>query len=69
MNKPFVNIEKAKSRYIICKQCKEFNPIIKVCSKCGCIMPLKVILSAAECPIKKWTTQQGDADNDYNFEE
>jgi hypothetical protein len=32
----------------------EFFLQTKQCSKCGCFMPLKTLLSNAECPIGKW---------------
>jgi len=42
-----------KSRYNICQSCSNLSRI-NVCKKCGCIMPLKVKISNAECPIGKW---------------
>jgi len=36
-----------------CLGCEFFLPT-KQCSKCGCFMPLKTLLSNAECPIGKW---------------
>ena len=46
--------EDAKARYDICKQCPELLKITKQCKKCGCIMPAKTRLAAAECPLHKW---------------
>ena len=70
MNSLFVNIDTAKSRYAICKQCEEFYPFWKQCLKCGCIMPIKVTLSDSECPLKKWTKDNGDSNvNEYRYEE
>ena len=37
-------LEYAKQRYKICKQCPEFNNIVKVCTECYCFMPAKVLL-------------------------
>lgn len=42
-----------KHRYEICKSCDSFTTL-KICQKCACIMPLKVKLIDAECPLKKW---------------
>lgn len=38
----------------ICEQCPHLL-ITKQCSQCGCVMPLKVKLPYAECPLGKWT--------------
>lgn len=43
----------SEQRLKICESC-EFYKLTKQCSKCGCIMPLKVQLAEAECPIGKW---------------
>lgn len=42
-----------ESRYETCKTCEHFTAL-KTCSQCGCIMPLKVILFNATCPLDKW---------------
>jgi hypothetical protein len=42
-----------EKRYEICKVCKHFTAL-KTCKECGCIMPLKVKLFDAKCPIGKW---------------
>jgi hypothetical protein len=47
----------SEERYEICKGCEFFTPI-KICSKCGCIMPMKVQIKSAECPIKKWEKEE-----------
>lgn len=44
----------AIQRYSICKACPELINATKQCKKCGCLMPLKVKLENAECPLKKW---------------
>lgn len=53
-NKPRSEEELAKDRLDICKACPEFFELTKQCSKCGCVMPLKVKLKEATCPINKW---------------
>lgn len=45
----------ADERYEICKACDWFRSVIRQCKKCGCIMPLKVKLASATCPMRKWT--------------
>lgn len=40
-------------RYDICKSCPLFT-ILKTCKECGCIMPLKIKVASASCPLKKW---------------
>ena len=47
-------LEYAKERYKLCKQCTEFNNIVKVCTECYCFMPAKVVLKEMYCPIGKW---------------
>jgi hypothetical protein len=44
----------ADQRLDICKECPFFINGTSQCSKCGCIMPLKVKLEAAACPEGKW---------------
>ena len=53
-------------RYQICKQCEEFNDLLKTCKICHCFMPVKTKLPHAECPLKKWTKieiQENSNDN------
>jgi hypothetical protein len=45
--------ELQEKRYNICKTCDSFTAL-KTCSKCGCIMPLKVKLANSKCPLEKW---------------
>lgn len=49
-----VDKEVAEKRLDICLACPELVSVTKQCKKCGCIMPLKVKLKDAECPIAKW---------------
>lgn len=42
-----------EARYDICKDCTAFT-ILKTCEECGCIMPLKVKIANASCPLGKW---------------
>lgn len=44
----------AENRYSTCKECPEFLSLTKQCKQCGCVMPAKVKLLNAECPIGKW---------------
>jgi hypothetical protein len=41
------------TRYDICKSCPSFT-VLKTCKECGCIMPLKIKVASAGCPLKKW---------------
>lgn len=45
--------ETQTNRYDICKSCPSFT-ILKTCKECGCIMPLKIKMVSASCPLKKW---------------
>lgn len=40
-------------RYEICKQCTAFTAL-KTCRECNCIMPLKIKIASASCPLVKW---------------
>lgn len=49
----FSNKEVQEHRYAICKSCNFFTSY-KTCQKCGCIVPLKIRVSSAQCPLDKW---------------
>jgi hypothetical protein len=49
----FLNLEKSKERYEICKMCEEFSSV-KTCKSCGCFMPAKVTIIRSRCPLGKW---------------
>lgn len=44
----------SEERYKICQACPEFKKKTKQCGICHCFMPLKVKVSIAACPAKKW---------------
>ena len=44
----------AENRLEICKACPFYVGLTHQCTKCGCIMNLKVKLPTASCPIGKW---------------
>ena len=46
--------EKANNRLKICEECDSLLRLTKQCKECGCVMPLKVKLEKATCPIGKW---------------
>jgi hypothetical protein len=53
------NVERATDELAInrLKTCEECDSLIKAtrqCKECGCVMPLKVKLKAAVCPLGKW---------------
>lgn len=48
------NANIVKSRYEMCLECPHFIDKTKQCRECGCIMPLKVKLRDAVCPVGKW---------------
>jgi hypothetical protein len=41
-------------RLSVCESCDRFLKPTKQCLECGCIMPLKVRLQQAKCPLNKW---------------
>lgn len=52
---PFVRVsaEVKESRLAICLDCDQLN-IWGQCRECGCVMPLKVRVPSARCPLGKW---------------
>lgn len=42
-----------QQRYKICNTCSEFTAL-KTCRECNCIIPLKIKIASAACPLKKW---------------
>ena len=44
--------EIASERLNICNKCPEYKD--GLCSKCGCVMVLKVMLKSSKCPDDKW---------------
>jgi hypothetical protein len=53
-NEPKSLDEDARARLDICEECPELIGLTKQCKQCGCLMPLKVKLKNAECPLGKW---------------
>lgn len=53
-NVPRVEEQVSERRMSICSDCPEFIGLTKQCKQCGCIMPMKVKLEAAKCPLGKW---------------
>ena len=49
----FADSETQKNRYEICQGCPSFT-LLKTCKECGCVMPLKIKLKEAFCPLDKW---------------
>jgi hypothetical protein len=47
-------IKDPKKRYEICKACPELFKPTRQCKKCGCVMPIKVNILEATCPLDKW---------------
>ena len=55
----------AEERYAICKSCPRFT-VLKICSICNCIMPIKVKFAKASCPEGRW--QSVNDLNKHQFE-
>jgi hypothetical protein len=51
---PRADGEQAQARLSICNSCEHFLKLTHQCKKCGCVMPLKVKLENAVCPVGKW---------------
>lgn len=46
--------EVSEQRYSVCKECDQLMAVTKQCKKCWCVMPVKVTVSTATCPLNKW---------------
>ncbi len=53
-HRPRSTLEVAKDRLEICRSCPSFFKGTSQCLECGCIMPAKVKLAEATCPLEKW---------------
>jgi len=53
-NTGWIDEEKAKERFSICKGCPELIKLTTQCKKCGCFMKIKTKMELATCPIGKW---------------
>lgn len=49
----FVSEQVQNERMDICKKCPWFSKL-KICKKCGCVMPAKTKLKSARCPDGRW---------------
>ena len=52
-------------RIAICKACPNLTKL-NFCKLCGCFMPAKVRIPAAECPALLWSAHRAD-DSDENY--
>jgi hypothetical protein len=66
MNRAPANIQ--QERLAICQSCPFYRKKINQCKKCGCIMPQKVKLADASCPVGKWGQHISDI-NKVSFKE
>jgi hypothetical protein len=46
-------------RLAICRECPAYQPLLRRCSDCGCLMPAKVLLANAACPQGRWMPVEG----------
>lgn len=53
-NVPRASVGVASARLEICLECPELIKVTKQCKQCGCVMPGKVKLLEAICPLNKW---------------
>jgi hypothetical protein len=59
-NKARASEQTEKERLEICKKCPSYRKFAKQCKECGCIMPAKVKLADAFCPLGKWEAVEGE---------
>lgn len=48
------DIQMAAERLAICNTCESYLALPKMCKHCKCVMPFKVRIKKATCPIGKW---------------
>ena len=46
--------ELREERMVICRACENFRSLLRQCSICRCIMPIKASFEGYHCPIEKW---------------
>jgi hypothetical protein len=49
----FASEETVNQRHEICKSCPSYTRL-KICAECGCIVPFKIKITEAVCPLNKW---------------
>jgi hypothetical protein len=54
-NKDRASEEIQEERLAICRDCPSYRKMLKQCKECGCVMPAKVKLADAFCPLNKWS--------------
>jgi hypothetical protein len=45
----------SKEKYLICFKCDQLKN--RICQKCNCFMPVKVLIPFAKCPENKWNKE------------
>lgn len=53
-NSPKSDSAIADMRLQVCQGCDRYLSVTRQCLECGCIMPMKVRLQNASCPLGKW---------------
>lgn len=48
----------ARRRRLICEGCDKFDQVATRCTACGCLVNIKPWMSAAACPLGKWSTPE-----------
>lgn len=44
----------SEQRYNTCLNCPAKHPTRKICTACGCYLPVKVKLKNSQCPMDMW---------------
>lgn len=52
--KTHAKFSERKQRLEICSKCEFYRPLAGLCTKCGCVMPVKAVFKNTSCPISKW---------------
>lgn len=57
-NRVLVTTDVREARLVTCEGCPHFDPVIRQCNLCTCLVDLKVELTAEECPAGRWPDTQ-----------
>lgn len=67
MVKMFASKEIAQARKAICDTCEKKK--LLTCIECGCLIPAKVRLGMATCPLNKWNSREAALEQPWDIED
>jgi hypothetical protein len=67
MVKMFASKEIAQARKATCDSCEKKTML--TCNECGCLIPAKVRLGMATCPLNKWSSSEAVLDQPWDIQD